>query len=122
MRFNAETIVSMPTSLTENEVNNLIYSLIKFGFRRIKEPLNSPPNRVIKNIMLCTMENPTIEHIIDVTFETIVREYGICLKEEQNMGLRTHMKLIADLFMSEPLELRGDLGEDKDSNEFITKH
>jgi hypothetical protein len=119
--MNVELLVT-PMHLTENEINNLIYSLIKFGFRKIKKELNSPPNTIIKSIMFGVMDEPTVDNIIDRTLVTVVDEYRIQFSRAQTKGIREHMRLIANLFMSEPFELRSDLGEDKDADEFITKH
>jgi hypothetical protein len=116
------TVAASYTQLTENEVNNLIYSLIKFGFRKIKKELDSPPNSVIKQIMFDVMNNPTTDNIIESTLIFIVDTYRIPFTEMQVNGIREHMKLIAKMFMSESPELRNDLGEDSNSDEFITKH
>ena len=111
-----------PMRLTENEINNLIYSLIKFGFRKVRKELNSPPNIIIKDIMFGIVNDPTVDNIINRTLITIVGEYKIPFSNAQAKGIREHMQLIARLFMSEPFELRSDLGEDADADEFITKH
>jgi len=120
--MSVESYKSPSVKITDNEINNLIFSLIKFGFRKIKEELNSPPNNIIKEIMLNVSDNSAIDNIIDKTLSTIVHEYGICLSTTQKDGVNHHMKLIAKLFMAESFELRNDLGEDKDSDIFITKH
>lgn len=111
-----------PMRLTENEVNNLIYTLIKFGFRKIKQELGSPPNALIHEIMLEVLDDPTVENIIEKTLFSVMVKYKINLRDVQIKGLREHMNLISRLFMSEPFELRSDLGDDKDAEEFITKH
>jgi len=111
-----------PMRLTENEVNNLIYTLIKFGFRKIRSELGCPPNSLIHEIMLDVLDDPTVENIIEKTLLTVMVKYKIELRDVQVRGLREHMQLTARLFMAEPYELRSDLGDDKDAEEFITKH
>lgn len=120
--MNLELLMSPPVRMTDNEVNNLIYSLIKFGFRNINQALNSPPNSVIKDIMLSVTDDPSVDNIIEVTFNTVVREYNIQLPQKHVDGVKEHMSVVARLFMAEPFHLRDDLGEDKDADEFITKH
>lgn len=108
--------------LTQNEVNNLIYILIKFGFGKIQSDLSNPPNSLIHEIMLEVLENPTIDNIIKKTLALTIIKYRINLRNIQINGLKEHMQLTARLFMAEPYELRSDLGDDKDVEEFITKH
>lgn len=108
--------------LTQNEINNLIYSLIKFGFKKIRKELDSPPNSLIHDIMLEVNNDITINHIIEKTILIIINKYKIRLRPIQIVGLKEHMIIIADIFMKEPYELRNDLGDDKYAEEFITKH
>lgn len=108
--------------LTQNEVNNLIYVLIKFGFGKIQSNLSDPPNILIHEIMLEVLENPTIDNIIRKTLTSIIIKYKINLRNTQISDLKEHMQLTAKLFMAEPYELRSDLGDDKNVEEFITKH
>jgi len=109
-------------TLDHREANNLIYSLIKFGFKKIQTSLNSPPNMVINKILMEVIDNPTVDNIIGTTLTTILKDYNIYLRDAQIIGLREHMKFISALFMNEPYELRIDLGDDTDSDVFIIKN
>lgn len=109
-------------TLTENEINNLIYTLIKFGFRKICEELRNPPNILIKEIMIEVLDDPTVDNIIDKTMVVVMTKYNITLSDKDLLGLKGHMELISNLFMAEPYELRADLGLDRDAEEFVTKH
>jgi len=116
-----ETIL-VPMRLTENEINNLIYSFIKFGFRKIRKQLDSPPNSIIKEIMLGVADNPTVENIMNRTLAVVIDEYKIPFTSVQREGIKNHLSMIARMFMAEPFEIRNNLGEDEGSEEFITKH
>lgn len=111
-----------PMRLTENEINNLIYSFIKFGFRKIRKQLNNPPNILIKEIMLGVMNDPTVDNIINRTMAVVIDEYHIPFTSVQKKGIKEHLSLIARMFMAEPFELRNDLGDDDGADEFVTKH
>lgn len=113
---------AMPEVLTENEVNNLIFTLLKYTFQKLDKRLESPPNRFIKTIMMEVLDNPTVPNIIDTTYRMAVDEYSILIKRHERDYVFEFMKKLADFFMNEPYELRSDLGRDREAEEFITKH
>jgi hypothetical protein len=110
------------TQLTENEVNNLIFTLMKYTFQKLDERLKNPSNRFIKQVMVEVMDDPTVPNIIDKTFKMTTEEYRILVRKHEKEYVMEFMQKLADFFMSEPYELRCDLGRDKDAEEFITKH
>ena len=70
---------AMSPILTENEVNNLIFTLIKYTFQKLDEKLKNPSNKFIKRVMVEVMDNPITSRIITTTYNMVINEYRIGL-------------------------------------------
>lgn len=113
--------VDVPTlRLSDNELNNLIYVFIKYGFCNVDEQFNNPTNELIKTIITDVYNNRSIENIINRTITIILYDYQIYMDEKQQDGLEKHLKLLHRLFMSKSCKLRSDLGED--AKDFVLKN
>lgn len=110
--------------LTDNEVNNLVYALIKYGFGKIIPKIKNPPNDLIKDIMLEINDEggANIPTIINTTLRIVERRFDIMLSNKDFEGLKKYCYDISVAVMKQPFEVRNDLGQDEDSDDFVTKH
>jgi len=109
--------------LTDNEVNNLIYALIKYGFGKLVPSIQSPPNDLIKDIMFVVYEEGiNIPNVIMNTMRIVETRYNVYLSDRDFERLKEYCYKISVAVMQQPFELRNDLGKDSESDEFVTKH
>lgn len=109
--------------MTSNEINNLIYLVIKYGFGIMCPQIKDPPNELIKDIMLEIHNgDASVDTIVNDTMRLVSDMYSVILSDIDFKKLKIHCMDIADIFMQQPFEIRDDLGVDTSAEEFITKH
>ena len=109
-------------TLTDNEVNNLIFLFLKFGLQKLIPDTKKPSNKLIKEIMLAVSDNPTKENITKEVLALSQKRYGITLTDLNIRGLEKYMDVLYDNFMNLSEHMRNDLGTDREDDIFNTKH
>ena len=102
--------------LTNNEVNNIIYLLMKYTFN-----ISNPNNQDIHLAMLELVDDPGMDKIIDQMFSFMGTYHPKSLDFDIERQV-DHAQLVLNEFLRQPQNLRNDLGRDTDAEEFITKH
>lgn len=102
---------------TNNEINNLIYMFLKYSMR-----FDDPNNSDIATIMLGIEEATDKDEIINKTIEFVKNKYGEAVVGIDTFHIERHMQYIYNEFFELPFNLRDDLGEDKNAEEFVVKH
>jgi hypothetical protein len=102
--------------LTRNEINNIIYLALKhtFGLK--------PENLEIYKILMEVVDDPTIERIIDSTFDFVAKNYSDRVDGNNRDKQLKHFRLVINEFLKLPIESRNSLGKDANSDDLITKH
>ena len=112
-------------SMTKNEVNNLIYMFLRYGFRFTGEYHAEPENQDIAEIMVAIGSPPSRSRLIDETIKFVVEKHGLDYLERYGTTLSdviTQLGTIYNEFLMLPYSLRNDLGEDVDANDFLDKN
>lgn len=123
MLINASVEMLAVSSLTDNEINNLIYALLKYGYGKIVPNIKDPPNSLIKDIMMEVYEEGTnIPSVINSTMRIVEDRYNVFLSDRDFERLKQYFYKISVAVMQQPFEVRDDLGSDAESDDFITKH
>lgn len=116
------TITTM-NRLTNNEANNLIYAIIKYGFGNIIPSVKNPPNHLIKDVMLeLSSEDINVSSVVNTTLRVVETKFDISVSDTDFERLKKYCFNISAAVMKQPFELRNDLGVDAESDDFVTKH
>jgi len=99
-------------SMTDNEVNNLVYLFLKYGFK-IKQPKNADINMVMINVG----DDRSIDNIINQTLIFMSTLYGT-LQDSQD-GLEKYLRYLYAEFKDFEPEVRNGLGSDTNAPEFV---
>ena len=124
MNINMEQVqvVSNYTEFTKNELNNVVYLCLKYTFGKSLPCLDNPSNSDIYNILLEIHDDTDVDSIIEHVILYVKEKFNMKFNEKQVIKYRNHMWNTIRYFMKEPEDLRNDLGDDRDVEEFITKH
>jgi len=113
------------SGMNRNEVNNLIYMFLRYGFKFDGEYHAEPENREIAEIMTTVGEPASRLKLIDETVKFVINNHGLEYLEKYNTNLSeviTKLGTIYNEFLMLPYNLRNDLGEDVDANDFLDKN
>ena len=94
--------------------------MIKFTYKKIIKELDSPSNELLHAVIDEVGDDATIENIMNIVFSHINKKYHIEMSDSQAVRAREYMDKITNIFMSEPFEMRADLGID--AEEFVLLH
>ena len=100
--------------LTRNEINNIIYLALKHTFGM------KPKNTDIYKILLEVIDDPSIERIIDNTFNFVAEKYPDRVDGDSRQ--LEHFRLVISEFLKLPVKSRNSLGIDATADDLITKH
>jgi hypothetical protein len=98
---------------TRNEVNNLIYMLLKYSFR-----FDEVNNKDIAAILEIVNEESPDADVLSATFSYVKEKYGDRIVGDEEVT-QEHMWYVRQEFFNLPFNLRNDLGRDNDAEEFI---
>ena len=110
------------TIFTDNELNNIVFLCLRYTFGGVIPELKNPSNKTIKELVFSVYEDPTPVNIIDKTLEFVVETYGAERLGPRLSGYQRHMRGLINEFIQQPSEIRNDLGDDRDSEDLITRH
>lgn len=106
--------------MTQNEINNLLFLVLKYTFRL------DPPKHVDIVAIICNLQqglsNITISHIIDRTFTYVAEHYPDAVDARNGDRQLEHSRWVVREFFKLDSTVRNDLGQDKDEQESITFH
>jgi len=104
--------------LTDNEVNNLVYLFLKYGFE-----IKNPSNEDLFLIVMETAEDRSLDNIIDKTANFVRDRFG---KKAARDNARAHLveyfNRIYKEFMELPIEMRNSLGTDEKAEVYTVKN
>lgn len=112
----------MNRKYTQNEINNIVYVCLKYTFGRRISGLDNPPNSDIYSILLEIGDNTETDNIAKVITGYVVSKFIDYIDNTDASKYEQFMHFIIDEFNQLPDEIRNDLGEDTNAEEFITKH
>jgi len=115
------TLISKNIVLNKNELNNIVFLCLKYGFGGSIPELKEPSNQDIKTLIFELNEDPTPSNIIDKIISFVVEKFGPDSIDNRAGHERYMMSVIKD-FMNQPYKLRNDLGDDTESDDLITRH
>ena len=101
----------LPT-MTENEVNNLIYLFMKYGFK-----IDKPKNSDIYAIMINVGDDQSIDNIIDQTIDFVETHHGS--QGDDRTSLKKYLDYLYREFKDFEPEIRNGLGSDTNAPEFV---
>ncbi len=124
MMINEYFVMSKYVYYTQNELNNVVYMCLKYTFGNSIDKFCHPDNDDIKKVMLEVHNNQTAENIIDTILLFVIEGEGVVPNELDGEieWYKNHMRYIINTFNKQSYEMRNDLGEDAEADEFITKH
>lgn len=106
--------------LTDNELNNVIYLFLKYGYSKVLPKLKNPSNGLIKEIALAVYDDPSKDRIIRQVVATVHDEFNYRMVDSDLKKLKEHMSFMYDEFLKLPDRFRNDVGENEE--ELVTKH
>ena len=130
MQYTVTWGISMPgycaTGLSKNELNNLIYMMLRYGFKFDGHYHPEPENQEIAAIMIAVGSPASKQKLIDETVKFVVEHYNLDYLTTHHRTNLAEVKIGLDRIYNEflmlPRSLRNDLGEDVDANEFLDKN
>lgn len=118
----AEYFVSSNNKYSQNELNNIVYLCLKYTFGHTIAEFSAPSNADIKFLMIELDDNQATQNIIDTLLTFVIEKVGEQRLHGRRYEYEHHMRYVINNFNSQSYELRNDLGEDSNSEDFITRH
>ena len=111
--------------LSKNEINNIIYMFLRYAFRFNGKDHAEPDNVDIAEIMILVGSEVSKRKLITETVKFVQDKYDLshlqaCGKSIEDV--RANMEVIYNEFLMLPDNLRNNLGEDTDANDFLDKN
>jgi len=129
MRFPQFPKVAMQSlcaaGLSKNEINNLIYMFLRYGFKFDGRYHDEPNNEEIAHVIVAVGSQVSRARLIDETVKFVIKKHGLDYLKQYGVSLSdviTQLGTIYNEFLMLPYSLRNDLGEDVDANEFLDKN
>ncbi len=102
---------------SSNEINNIIYLLLKYNYR-----INTPDNKDITEMVLVVLDDPSVDRIIDEVYKYVKVKYPHEIDMKNFERQMRHTRFLIEEFMKMPESARTDLGADAENGDCLIKH
>lgn len=103
--------------MTEKEINNIVYLAMKYAFR-----VEDIQNNKIHEAVMDLVDSSNQEEIVEALYNYMYEEFPDSVDKKNPDKQKWHINFIIQEFQKLPEDLRNDLGQDENSEDFITKH
>ena len=111
--------------LSKNEINNMLYMFLRFGYKFNSEFHSEPINSDIMKIMKLVGPEPSKEKLISETVKFVKIMYDLTHLEHYGLTpelVEKNLEKLYNQFFMLPDSLRDNLGDDAESHEFLDKN